>query len=173
MLIKTRCFHSGSLYFYSMNKELQSIIADIENTLDGQPWYGRSVYALLQDVDPAKAFIKPNERAFSMIELLYHMLTWAQFTLKRIEKDKIEDLEAFEKLDWREIDPQIHGWEEALSEFIATHQQIIALLKTKDDSLLDEIVDYRKYNFRFLLNGFVEHSVYHVAQIAYIHKMLS
>ena len=173
MLIKTRCFHSGSLYFYSMKKELQSIIADIENTLDGQPWYGRSVYALLQDVDASRAFIKPNERSFSMIELLYHMLTWAQFTLKRIEKDKIEDLDAFEKLDWREIDPQIHGWEECLSEFIATHQQIIALLKTKDDSLLDEIVDYRKYDFRFLLNGFVEHSVYHVGQIAYIHKMLS
>lgn len=156
-----------------MNKELQSLIADIENTLDGQPWYGRPVYTLLQEVDPLKAFIKPNEGSFSMIELLYHMLTWAQFTLKRIEKDKIEDLDAFEKLDWRQIDPQIHGWEEGLSEFIATHQQIIALLKTKDDSLLDETVDYRKYNFRFLLNGFVEHSIYHVGQIAYIYKMLS
>jgi uncharacterized damage-inducible protein DinB len=153
-----------------MNKEVQSIIRDIENTLDGEPWYGRSVYALLREVDPEKAFIKPNDNSFSMVELLYHMLTWAQFTLKRVEKDKIEDLEAFEKLDWRTIDPQIHGWEEGLSEFIATHQQIIALLQTKDDSFLEEIVDYRKYNFRFLLQGFIEHSIYHVGQIAYLHK---
>ncbi|HEX2628941.1 MAG TPA: DinB family protein [Chitinophagaceae bacterium] len=156
-----------------MNKELQSIIADIENTLDGQPWYGRPVYALLNDVDPEKAFIRPNAQSFCMAEILYHMLTWSQFTLKRIEKDKIEDLDAFEKIDWRELDPKFHSWEEALSEFIATHQQIIALLKTKDDSLLDETVDYRKYNFRFLLNGFVDHSVYHVGQIIYISKMLS
>ena len=71
MLIKTRCFHSGSFYFCRMNnKELQSIITDIENTLDGQPWYGRSVYSLLQDVYTAKAFIKPNYKSFSMIELL-------------------------------------------------------------------------------------------------------
>lgn len=155
-----------------MNKELQSIITDIENTLDGEPWYGRSVYSLLREVDAGKTFVKPNENSFSMIELLYHMLTWAQFTLKRIEKDKVQDMEAFEKLDWRQIDPQIHGWEEGLSEFIATHQHIIALLKTKDDSFLEETVDYRKYNFRFLLNGFIEHSIYHAGQIAYLQKML-
>ena len=90
-----------------------------------------------------------------MIELLYHLLTWAEFTLKRIEKDSINDLAAFEKIDWREIDPKIHDWDEGLAAFIATHQQIIALLHTKGDAFLNEIVDYRQYNFRFLLNGLI------------------
>jgi uncharacterized damage-inducible protein DinB len=155
-----------------MNKELQSIIRNLEIVLDGTPWYGRPVYALLREVDESKASIKPNENSHSMIELLYHMLTWAEFTLKRVENDKINDLAAFEKLDWREIDPQIHGWEEGLSAFIATHQHIIALLQTKDDEFLKEIVDYRKYNFRFLLNGLIQHNIYHIGQIAFLKKLL-
>ena len=79
---------------------------------------------------------------------------------------------AYEKIDWREIDPSIHGWEEGLSQFIATNQHIIALLKQKDDSFLKEIVDYRKYNFRFLLRGLIQHHIYHAGQIAYIVKLL-
>jgi uncharacterized damage-inducible protein DinB len=155
-----------------MNKEIQSIIRNLENVLDDGPWYGRPVYAVLREVNESIASIKPNENSHSMIELLYHMLTWAEFTLKRIEKDKINDLAVFEKLDWREIDPQIHGWEEGLSAFIATHQQIIALLQTKDDEFLKGIVDYRKYNFRFLLNGLIQHNIYHIGQIAYLKKLL-
>ncbi|MGZ8518239.1 MAG: DinB family protein, partial [Chitinophagaceae bacterium] len=111
-----------------MNKEIQSIIRNLENTLDGTPWYGRPVYAILREVDSSIAYKKPSAESHSLMELLYHMLTWAEFTLKRIEKDDINDLAAFEKLDWREIDPKIHDWDEGLGALIATHQQMIALL---------------------------------------------
>lgn len=154
-----------------LNQEILSIIRSLENTLDGAPWYGRSVYELLREIDESTASVKPNEHSHSMIDLLYHMLTWAQFTLKRIEHDDANDLVTFEKIDWRPIDPQIHGWEEGLAEFIATHQQIIAHLQTKDDSFLKEKVDFRNYNFRFLLNGLIQHNIYHIGQIAYVKKL--
>lgn len=156
-----------------MNKEVQSIIRNLENTLDGQPWFGRPLYALLREVDPAIAFKRLSENSHSLIELLYHMLTWAEFTLKRIEKDDRFDLDAFEKLDWRTIDPTVHDWDDTLAAFIATHQLIVALLQTKDDPFLKEIVDYRPYNFRFLLNGLIQHNIYHAGQIAYLHKLLA
>ncbi len=156
-----------------MNKEIQSIISNLENTLDGEPWYGRPVYAILREVDSSIAFKKPTADSHSLAELLYHMLTWSEFTLKRIEKDQRRDLVAFEKLDWREIDPTIHDWDEGLAAFIATHQQIIALLHTKNDTFLNETVDYRQYNFRFLLNGLIQHNIYHLGQIAYLKKLIS
>jgi uncharacterized damage-inducible protein DinB len=155
-----------------MNNEIKSIITTLEASLDGEPWYGRSVYAIMREVDESVASTKPNSRSHSMVDLVYHMLTWAEFTLKRIHKEKIDDLEAFEKLDWREIDPQIHGWEEGLSAYIATHQEIIAVLKTKDDSFLKEKVDYRDYDFQYLLQGLIQHNIYHVGQVAYLKKLL-
>jgi len=156
-----------------MNSEIQSIIRNLENTLDADPWFGRPVYVILREVESTIAYKKPAPGSHSLVELLYHMLTWAEFTLKRIEKDDIDDLDAFEKLDWREIDPQIHDWDEGLAAFIATNQQIIALLHTKDDAFLNETVDYRSYDFRYLLNGIIQHNIYHTGQVAYLKKLLS
>jgi hypothetical protein len=101
------------------------------------------------------------------------MITWAGFTQKRIEKDKENDMASFEKLDWRELDPSIHGWEEALREFKNIQDKIASLLNEKDDAFLNEKVDYRKYDFRFLVNGMIEHNIYHLGQIAYINKLLA
>ena len=155
-----------------MNKEIQSIIRRIENVNSGEPWFGRAVYILLEEVDVKKIYTKSNKTDHSIIELLYHMITWADFTLKRIEKDKINDLAAAEELDWRTINPKVHTWQKGLREFKTIHKKIIALLKKKNDAFLNEIVDYRKYDFRYLINGMIEHTIYHIGQIAYLNKIL-
>jgi len=159
---------------------MQSIIRRIETVNSGEPWFGRNVLAILEEVDPKKATVKPASPAgrpggkgHSILELLYHMITWAEFTLKRIEKDDSMDLVAFEKLDWREISPKLHTWKKALAAYKAIHKKIVALLNKKDDDFLLEMVDYRKYNYRFLLNGMIDHNIYHLGQIAYVNKMLT
>jgi uncharacterized damage-inducible protein DinB len=156
-----------------MKNEIESIIRRIERVNNGEPWFGRSVFSILEEVDPKKAYIKPADSEHSLAELLYHMNTWADFTLKRIEKDTIHDLAAAEELDWRTINPKTHTWKKGVTEFKAIHKKIIALLKKRDDDFLREIVDYRKYNFRFLLNGMIEHTIYHLGQIAYVKKLLA
>ena len=156
-----------------MKKEIQAIILQLQNVNSGEPWYGRAVYKILDEVDEKNAFIKPNSSEHSLIELLYHMITCAGFTLKRIEKDKINDLAAAEELDWRMIIPKEHTWKKGLAEFKVTHKKIIDLLKKKEDSFRQEKVDYRKYDFQFLINGLIQHNIYHLGQIAYLNKMLS
>jgi uncharacterized damage-inducible protein DinB len=162
-----------SFTFISMNKETQAIIRRIETINSGEPWFGRAVFILLEEVDPKKVYTRPNDTEHSMIELLYHMITWVDFTLKRVENDKTNDLAAYGESDWRPINPKVHTWKKGLAEFKAIHKKIVTLLKDKDDTFLKEIVDYRKYNFRFLLNGMIEHNIYHIGQIAYINKLLS
>jgi len=155
-----------------MNKEIQSIIRRVENVNSGQPWFGRAVYTLLEEIDPKKVYEKPNGSEHSLIELLYHMIVWADFTLKRLQNDEEHDMSYFEKLDWRKIDPKKHTWKKGLAEFKSIHKKIVAILKKKDDTFLKEIVDYRKYNYRFLLNGMIEHNIYHIGQVAYLKKLL-
>lgn len=163
-----------------MKREIESVIKRLETVNSGEPWFGRSVYSLLEEVNGRKVYINPTNQAggpdsseHSLIEIFYHMITWSDFTLKRIEKDKINDLAAAEKLDWRIIDPKNHNWKKGLAEFKTTHKKIIALLKKEDDDFLNQIVDYRKYNFRFLINGMIEHNIYHAGQIVYLNKLLS
>ena len=73
-----------------MNKETQYIIKSFESTLGGQPWFGRAVYEILGEVDESTANTKPNGTEHSMIDLIWHMNTWAEFTLGALENRSVE-----------------------------------------------------------------------------------
>ncbi len=159
------------MYLTEMKHEITSIIENFQEVMQGNPWFGRSVYAVLDDVNPANAHKKTRGDAHTMAELLYHMLTWSAFTLARLNGDKDMDLDTSEELDWREIDPGEHTWEQGLADYKKTYQLIIAALQKKDDKFLDTTVDFRSYDFRFLLNGLVQHNIYHLGQISYIRTL--
>ena len=156
-----------------MNNETQSIIKNLENTLNGQPWFGRAVFEILKEVDETKVFTKPYETEHSLIELLYHMITWAAFTLKQMEKADKKKIEEIESRDWINIDPSIHTWRTGLAELKIIHEKIIELLQSKNDDWLKEKVNFRKFNYRFMLNGLIQHNIYHLGQVAYVKKLLS
>src|SRR5213075_42992 len=126
-----------------MNKEVLSIANNFENTLSSQPWFGRSVYEMLEEVDESKVNTKPNGTEHSMIDLLWHMNVWAEFTLANLEKRSLKELKAIEANDWRNIDPKIHTWKAGLEQLKTTHTKIIELLKQGDDSFLSDMVPNR------------------------------
>lgn len=156
-----------------MNKETQYIIKSFEDTLNAHPWFGRAVYEILGEADESKVYTKPNGTEHSMIELLWHMNTWAEFALGSIENRSVDEMKAIEASDWREIDPKTHTWKKGLEQLKSTHKKIAELLSQKDDSFLGEIVPLRKFNFRYMLNGLIQHNIYHLGQVAYVKKMLS
>jgi uncharacterized damage-inducible protein DinB len=155
-----------------MNKEILSIIKNFETTLTGQPWFGRAVYELLDEIDESKASIKPNNTEHSLLELLWHMNTWAEFTLANLESRNAEELKAIEENDWRTIDPKKHSWKKGMAELKSIHKKITDLLNEKDDGFLKNMVPNRQYNFRFMLNGLIQHNIYHAGQVAYLKKLL-
>jgi len=108
-----------------------------------------------------------------MIVLLWHMNTWAEFVLGSLQSKSIEEMKAIEANDWRVIDPEIHTWKKGLEQLKETHTRVIEILSKKEDSFLSEIVPTRKFNFRFMLNGLIQHNIYHLGQIAYLKKLLS
>jgi uncharacterized damage-inducible protein DinB len=156
-----------------MNKETQSIIKNLENTLSGLPWFGRAVYELLGEIDESKTSIKPNDTEHSLLELLWHMNTWAAFPLAHLENRDEDEIKAIESQDWRTIDPTKHSWQNGMAELKTIHKKIVILLATKEESFLKDMVPGRKFNFRFMMNGLIQHNIYHAGQIAYLKKLLA
>lgn len=155
-----------------MNKELQTIALQLREVLSGTPWYGKPFLELLHEAEEEKFYRKPNDNSHSIADLLYHMITWAEFTQYRLER-KPQDMNEVEAMDWREIDPAEHGKEKGIAQFSRCIDAIVELLQHGNDKILDEKVDYREYNFRHLLNGLIQHTVYHLGQVAYVNKLLS
>jgi uncharacterized damage-inducible protein DinB len=156
-----------------MNKEVQSISRNIQNILNGEPWFGRPVFAILNEIDPKIVYKKPDGDSHSIVELLYHMITWAEFCLRQVEKADKKLIEEIESRDWRDINPSIHTWQNGLDELKIIHDQLIEALESKDDEWLKEKVHFRNFNYRFMLNGLIQHDIYHLGQIAYVKKLMS
>ena len=154
-----------------MNPEIQSIIQDMEEVFCGNPWYGKAVLTLLDEIDSSKVYIKANGISHSLIELLYHMLTWQEYTQHQLE-NKL-DLSTYQLLDWTETNPEIHTWNTGIAELKASHNKIINLLQDAPDDLLEKEVQFKKFSTRVLLHGMIQHNIYHIGQIAYVNKLLS
>jgi hypothetical protein len=155
-----------------MDAEIRSIRKNFENVLEGSPWYGTAVYKLMERINPEDTFRKIDKDNHSMVELVYHMLTWSEFTLAILEKAPASRLASIEDMDWRPIDPVIHSWHKGLDALKSVNRKILVCLDGMEDEILKEIVPCREYNYRFLLNGLIQHLIYHSGQIIFIHKAL-
>jgi uncharacterized damage-inducible protein DinB len=153
-------------------KELNLIIAQLTDAYGGQPWFGRSVKSVLTGMTETVAFEKPAGQ-HSALELLWHMITWREFVIDRLQHSPQMQLEYFEKNDWRILDhSDISLWKQGMERLDETQVELLSLLKSKDDSILDMKVEARDFDFRYMLYGFIQHDIYHLGQIAYIGKLL-
>jgi uncharacterized damage-inducible protein DinB len=154
-----------------MNKELQSVIRNMDNVMYVRPWYGDAVMPMLKKIHPAVVYINPKN-SHAAIEILYHMIAWMHFAVDAVNGKDVQGEVGEIPQNWRGIDPKVHTWNAALQELEQTHKQLVALLQTKDDSFLKEKLPNRDYNYRFLLNGLMQHNIYHLGQIAYLKNLL-
>lgn len=159
------------LGFKKKASELELLIELMTELVEGEPWHGKGVKAILNEVSADIVFQQPGGQ-HSILELVWHMATWKEFCVSRLQNDT-RNLAEFEELDWRELDHSNTSlWQEGLNYYWKMHQQLVELLRRQETKILDTIVPGRKYNFRKLLNGICQHDVYHSGQIAYINKLL-
>ena len=158
------------LGFRKKATELELLIELMTELVEGEPWHGKSVKAILAEVNPQVVFEKPAGQ-HSMLELVWHMATWKEFCVSRLKNDN-RDLSFFEEQDWRELDHNNKAlWQEGLDYYWRMHRELMEALKSQDTKILDTIVPGRKYNYRKLMNGICQHDVYHSGQIIYLQKM--
>ena len=155
-----------------MRREMVQLQDQLIDAYQGEPWFGRNARQLLGDVDKEAAFVKLNGQ-HSIVELVWHMITWREFTINCLEKSSEYDLKHFENLDWRKLDHDDKSlWKQGLDILDATQNRLINVLQQQDDAILEQNVSERAYNYRKLINGIIQHDVYHLGQIAYINKQI-
>ncbi|HEX2609302.1 MAG TPA: DinB family protein [Flavisolibacter sp.] len=156
-----------------MNTEILRIAEQAKDTYQGDPWFGRNMKELLSEIDERIAFDKPNDQ-HSILELLWHIITWKEFTITRLRDDATRKLYHFEELDWRELDHNDKSlWKKGLQRLAEVQNELVEVLQQQQDRILIEIVPERTYTFSKLLYGIVQHDIYHLGQIAYVKKMMS
>ena len=155
-----------------MKREILLIAGQLKDAYEGEPWFGRCTKDILDEIDSDIVFEKPHKQ-HSILELLWHMINWKEFVINRLRIDNTKSAGYFEENDWRKLDHFDKTlWQQGLQQFARLHNELTEIIQQQNDQLLSERVSERNYDFRKLLNGIIQHDIYHLGQIAYIKKML-
>lgn len=146
-------------------KQIEGLIKRLEIVYQGAPWYGNNILSSLQKLEADQVNTRVAAGKKSIAEILRHIVAWRQFLLEHLKGNDTYRIELNSEIDWPPVADL--SWPELLTELDHSQQEIIAKLKIKEDAWLKEIVKVgqHEFNFRFLVEGVIQHDIYHLGQI--------
>ncbi|OEK06036.1 hypothetical protein A8C32_18545 [Flavivirga aquatica] len=153
-----------------MNKLIDKLIESFEGT----PWFGDALMIKLNMLDYKlvnETLVNSNN---SIAIIVQHIINWRIFVLEKLEGNQFFDIEMNSKNDWTKITIQNKKeWDELLNKLTSTQNKLIKTLKTQNnDKLLKNMVSGRTYNFEYLIEGIIQHDIYHLGQIGLLYAQL-
>lgn len=150
-----------------MNSRILHLIESLNNTFQGNPWYGDSLMHQLKCIDIQLVDKTLQNSKNSIAILIQHLINWRIFVIEKLNKNEAFDIEMNSKDDWKIITIKTQDeWDALLNELIATQNQIIDILKhQKSDAFLAQKTLGKTYTLEFLVEGVIQHDLYHLGQI--------
>ncbi|WP_062056205.1 DinB family protein [Aquimarina longa] len=158
-----------------MKTNIEESIIKLEEVFDGEPWFGTSIIKSLKQI-PVKFWNKKLEKgSHTIAALVYHSIDWRRFVIEKIKNNRAFTIELNSEQDWRKNIVILYTEKEkekVINELVETQNVICALLAEKPDSWLQEQVSGASYINEYMIQGVLQHDVYHLGQINMIHSRL-
>lgn len=159
-----------------MKSQIENIVEQLIKVQKGKLWIGSNYESKLSQIDKNLIFVRPIENLHSIAEIISHLTLWRKETILKIKTgngSKTDDCEE----NWLTNDKlEIIGWDKIKSEYNKSLSELIDLLKRKDDNFFYEKYydpDFKgQYEYKFVLNGMLQHDIYHLGQLGIIIKLL-
>ena len=151
-----------------MKKEINSYISEFETIYNGEPWYGKSLMAVINSADPKDVFKKQKSDGHSAYEVVHHLYAWRNLLAKRLNGDNKVSIEVNSKEDWAPLPKEqtAASWKELIKKLEQNQQELITALTKLNDEDLDKDLASTSNSVRTFLNGQIQHDIYHIGQAA-------
>lgn len=155
--------------------ECSQIAGQLRSVFAGEAWHGPSLRELLSDLTYQQANARPLAAAHSIWELALHIEVWTKAAQAAMHGTPIpafvENMPP--EQNWPLIkDASAAGWKTAADKVLRAGEDLASEIEKFGDERLTETVPGRGYDFKVLLRGSVQHTVYHSGQIAILKKTL-
>ena len=136
----------------------------LDNVFEGSPWYGVPLLEIVTQINNPNARIGEGN---SIGHLLAHMIQWRIFAIEKLKQNEDYDIEINSVRDWnKEKQYTIAELEDLTEQLKQTQTDLKNLLQDKSEDWLRGIVSGRTYTFSFLVEGIIQHDIYHLGQIS-------
>lgn len=151
---------------------------ELRNVLSGDPWYGNNVYSIIEQVSFESSFEKPPGAAHCIAEIVLHMLSWTEEVLDRLNgKEPSLPLSG----DWPETgSPDEEKWQNYVNDLKLVNVNLLAAIGNFPEKRWNEQVSGERepslgtgVTYEGLVNGFIQHHVYHAGQIAILNRIIN
>ena len=130
-------------------------------------WYGPSLAELLAQTSPLLATTPPLPGAHSIAQLLQHLLLWNERVRNTSDTTPLPAWQA--EKEWAE--PTI-AWNDLVARWNQSRDLLEERLRRFPVEDLSKQVPGRSYPYETMLEGIVQHTIWHAGQIAMISSVL-
>lgn len=150
---------------------INDIIRQLHEIQDGSRWFDQCFREKTAGLTNEEFFARPLPQLHSVAEHIAHILAWRKECLLRFTGQYTDLMNSPE--DWPDNNALQHTGRAALmDQFYESTETLVAALKDRDDSYLDTPFRDTEYNFHYLIEGIIQHDLYHLGQAGVTIKLL-
>jgi len=151
---------------------LTHYINQFQAIFNGEPWFGDSFDAKLSGLSEADAFRRPSPVIHSVAELVSHCIYWRQPLIKILQGDTTYKGSMKDEKNWMNLEKlKPKGWATLLTEWETSQEELISLLSKAPAKFLDQPFQ-DSHTMRHLVEGILQHDIYHLGQIGLVKKLV-
>jgi hypothetical protein len=157
-------------------KVVDHIIMQLLDLQNGKLWMGDNFETKINAITEDEAFVKPLPTMHSVAELIAHLTAWNNDAILKINTGtgRLRESDAGNWPDNERLKEL--GLKDILRRYNDSVNQIVMLLKTKDDLFLKKrYVDQdfgQEFDVAFVIEGVLQHCIYHLGQIGIVIKLI-
>ncbi len=150
---------------------IKNLLRQLRELQEGSLWFDQSVRLKIDSLTDQEALTRPHPQIHSVAEHISHMLAWRNECLLRFKGGRTELMNSPE--DWKDnLELSKIGWNRLKNLFYESTDTLIKALENQDDAYLDTPFQDTEYNFHYLIEGILQHDLYHLGQIGITIKLL-
>jgi uncharacterized damage-inducible protein DinB len=153
--------------------ETQRISTQLRQAFDGNAWHGPSVSEILRDVTCEIATARPIPGVHSIWEIVMHLIAIQRIILRRLDGDSTA-INVPQPEEWPAVTEESEAaWQKTLLELHAGDCLLRTRIENFPDDRLDEPLLSGGSTAYNNFHGYVQHNLYHAAQIGLLKKLQS
>lgn len=151
------------------------LINDLTEVLQGNPWYGPSVYKIIEQVSFEAAFEKPPGSVHSIAGILLHMISWTEEVIDRLNGLPSQVPSSG---DWPDPGtPDEQKWQNYVSDLKLVNVNLLGIIQNFpkeqwNDHVTGTVENDPGTTFEALVKGLIQHHIYHSGQVSLLLRII-
>ncbi|MGH9460969.1 MAG: DinB family protein [Vicinamibacteria bacterium] len=149
--------------------EVDRIRDQLKRAFYGNAWHGPSLREVLDGVTSVEASSRIST-GHSIRELVLHITAWTDICRQRLAETPVP--EATTEEDWPAVEDLDEAqWRRDVENLFAAEERLQEALSGFPESSLNSTVPGREHSYYVMLQGGVQHCLYHAGQITILKKL--